>query len=101
MKLTTQIAIGIRQVGRQDAEIFLESMTVEQAVRKIVETLLTESLARRIQISIARDETEAQVGLMSGNASRSAKRVQSAMGMVDSIFEQMGLTNDDTQEAEA
>lgn len=97
MKLTTQIVLGIRQVGDQKSDIFIESMTVHDAMRKIAETLMMNPLHNRIQIAIGRAESQVKIGLQLGTVSRQLTRAANAMSVVDSLFDGLEINEQDEE----
>lgn len=95
MRLNTGVVIGIRNVGdaRDQGEFF--SGTLRDALGWILDKVQSKSMAKRMQIVIARNEDECRVGLDLGKSTLTAQ-----MGKYSSLFAAALGDDDDEPESE-
>ena len=85
MKPSTEIVLGIRNVGAASEEPILESMTVEDAIKRMIMWTLESRMAQRFQFTIARDTSDARVGLGLSANTAAAKRTEAASRIADML----------------
>ena len=90
MRASTEVTMGFRNVGDGDAEPIIESMLIGEALKRVCVLTLEATMAKRIQIVVARNRDEVMVGLGLSKTNQEAKRTNKAneiAGFIDSLFD--------------
>lgn len=96
MKPTTRIKIGFNHIGAsaEAPEIFDGSL--HESLAWLIGKLNAVTLARRIQISIARTDEEVMVGLTAQRQRKSDAKLANAMNLLDLLGDMSDDSEDDS-----
>ena len=85
MKPTTRIKIGLNHIGESGSAPEIFDGTLRESLEWLIALLTSITLARRIQISIARTDEEVMVGLTTQRKPRNDSKLASAMDLLSAL----------------
>lgn len=90
MRYETEVILGIRCVGDKSKEIFIESMSMIDAIKKIAAFCAESTLTQRFQFTMARTREDVWIGLGLKTTLKDARRAEKATeiaGFLDDLFD--------------